>query len=204
MIRRLGIGAVMLCAAPACAQEAPNPSFYLVNRAAAAITRVYATPAGMPTWGSDRLTGATVGPGQNTAIRLPADGNCIYDVRVVYANARTDERRGLNTCEIDNLSFPGARTAAGTARATRPDANPSFLLVNRGRAVLNELYLSPSGDDSWGEDRLGESSLPGGASKPIRLPPGECLYDVRVVFANGEANERRRLNLCDITDLRVP
>ena len=44
----------------------------------------------------------------------------------------------------------------------------------------------------------------GGGSKTIRLPPGECIYDLRVVFANGEANEKRRLNLCNLTDLRVP
>ncbi len=206
MTWRLASGALALLAGSAQAQPAPgeaNPSFYLVNRSPAPISRVYATPAGLPNWGGDRLGGTAIGPGQNAPIRLPADGSCVYDVRVVFANGRSDERRGLNTCQIDNLSFPGGRPAAA-ARAARPEGNPSFLLVNRGRAALNELYLSPSGDDSWGEDRLGDGTLPGGGAKPIRLPPGECVYDMRAVFANGEANERRRLNLCAITDLRVP
>ena len=189
----------LLLAGPAVAQEADNPSFYLVNRSASAISRVFASPAGMPNWGSNRV-GAVVGPGENVAVRLPADGQCVYDLRVVYANGRGEERRGVNVCEIDNISFPQGRTVL----SGRGGADPSFLLVNRGRAALTELYLSPSGDDSWGEDRMGDATLAGGASKTVRLPRGDCVYDLRVVFANGEANEKRRLNLCQITDLRVP
>ncbi len=200
---RLGIAALLLAAGPALADDAPNPSFYLVNRSAATISNVFATPAGMPNWGSDRLIGHAIPPGQNAAIRLPADGNCIYDVRVVYANGRSDERRGLNACDVDNISFPQA-SAAATIRPSRPDQDPSFLLTNRSRAVLNELYLSPAGDDSWGEDRLGDGTIVAGGSRTIRLPAGECLYDIRVVFANGEASEKRRLDLCQITNLRVP
>jgi hypothetical protein len=208
---RLWIAALLLAAGPALADEVPNPSFYLVNRSASAISRVYATPAGMPNWGSDRLNGRAVPAGQNAAIRLPADGNCVYDLRVVYATGRADERRGLNTCQVDNITFPQGTVVAsppygGATAPARPSQaeDPSFILINRSRAVLNELYLSPTGDDSWGEDRLGDSTILGGGSRTIRLPPGECLYDIRVVFANGEANEKRRLNLCQITNLRVP
>ena len=202
----LGAAFLVVAAGPAVAQEAPNPSFYLVNRAASSIDRLYASPAGNQNWGTDRL-GGVVAAGANAPIRLPADGQCVYDLRVVYANGRSDERRGVNTCEIDNISFPGGRTVESSregARSSRSAANPSFLLVNRSRQVMSELYLSPSGDDSWGDDRLGDGTLAGGASKTMRLPPGECLYDLRVVFANGDANERRRLNLCDLTSLRVP
>ena len=200
---RLCIAALLLAAGPALADETPNPSFYLLNRSPTAINRVYATPAGMPNWGSDRLAGRAVAPGQNAPIRLPADGSCVYDIRVVYANGRSDERRGLNTCEIDDISFPQG-SAVASVRPARPAEDPSFVLTNRSRVVLNELYLSPTGDDSWGEDRLGDGTIGAGAARTIRLPVGECLYDIRVVFANGEANEKRRLNLCQITTLRVP
>lgn len=203
MAMRLWIAALLLTAGPALADDVPNPSFYLVNRSVSAISRVYATPAGMPNWGSDRLTGHTIAAGQNAPIRLPADGTCVYDIRIVYATGSTDERRGLNTCDVDNITFPQGSGVASAPR-NRPDADPSFLLTNRSRAVLNELYLSPTGDDSWGEDRLGDGIVAGGGSRTIRLPAGECLYDIRVVFANGEANEKRRLNLCQITNLRVP
>ena len=192
----------------AVAQEAnPNPSFYLVNRSQTAIRQMYATPAGLPNWGTDRLSGS-VPPGRSAAVRLPADGNCIYDLRIVYAGGRSEEKRGLNTCEADNISFPLGRPNVAAPNAsrggTRSVGNPSVVLTNRSRTVLNELYLSQTGEDSWGEDRLGDDVVGAGGSKTLLLPTGECLYDVRAVFANGEANERRGIDLCDVTTLRVP
>lgn len=199
---RLWVAALLIAAGPALADDAANPSFYLVNRAPGPISRVYATPAGLPTWGTDRLTGRPIPAGHYAAIRLPADGACVYDIRVVYATGRSDERRGLNTCALDNVTFPEA--SAVVPAPNRPDADPSFLLTNRSRTILNELYISATGDKSWGEDRLGDSTIAAGGSRTIRLPAGECTYDIRVVFANGEANEKRRLNLCQLTALRVP
>lgn len=209
MRRRLWLGACLaIMAAPVAAQapnQAPNPSFNVVNRGTSAIAEVFATPAGQTTWGRDRLGERTVEPGQNAPIRLPADGQCVYDVRVVFANGQTDERRGLNTCNIDNVIVPSntGRTPPAAGRQAATD-DPSFRLVNRGRNAVNELYASLSGQDSWGDDRLGDDTVAAGATRVVRLPRGSCTYDVRIVYANGEATEKRRLNLCTTTDLRVP
>ena len=189
------------------ADEPPNPSFYLVNRATSAISGVYVSPTGVPNWGSNQLTDTTIAPGQNAPIRLAANGTCVYDIRIVYASGTSDERRRVNTCDIDNIVFPRGATAPAGPAATRPGRRveiPSVLVVNRSRLVMNELYLSPSGNDSWGDDQLGDGTMAAGATRAIRLPPGECTYDYRVVFANGDANEKRRVNLCQITDLRLP
>ncbi len=212
MLKRSWIVAVLalaagLAAAPqAIAQQ--NPSFNLVNRAGSTINEVYATPAGLANWGRDRLANANIPPGQTHPVRLPADGNCVYDIKVVYANGQSDERRALNTCSVESVTFPSGpsgRANAGNAGNTQQATNdPSFRLVNRGRSDINEVYASAAGVDSWGRDRLGDDTVAAGATKVIRLPNGQCMYDVRVVFANGEATERRRLNLCTTTDLRVP
>jgi hypothetical protein len=197
---------VLLSALPAAAQ-APNPSFTLSNRAGLAIHEIYATPAGVDRWGRDRLGANLVPPGGAFPVRLPADGSCLYDIRVVYADGRPEERRRINTCEIETMAFPGGRTTANEAGPGRMQGqadDPSFRLVNRGRAEVNEVYVSETGNDRWGEDRLGDDTVPRGATRVIRMQPGACTYDVRVVFANGEATEKRRLNLCGITDLRVP
>lgn len=183
------------------ADSPPNPSFYLVNRGSTAIDRVYVSPAGVPNWGVNKLAGTVIAPGDNAPVRLAADGTCIYDIRIVWASGISDERRNVDTCAVDNLVFPRGATAARPARRVEI---PSFLLVNRGRTAMNELYLSPSGNDSWGEDRLGDGILAAGATRTIRLPAGECLYDYRVVFANGDANEKRRVDLCQIVDLKLP
>lgn len=208
MMRRLLLAALLaLAALPAAAQE--NPSFNIVNRTGSPIKEVFASPAGVANWGRNRLGGGAVAPGANAPIRLPADGNCIYDVRVVYANGQSDERRGVNTCNVDNLIFPTA--AEGGTPSARPGrgqqatpADPSFRLVNRSRSEVNEVYASVTGDDDWGMDKLGDDTVAPGATRVIRLPIGSCTWDVRIVWANGEASEKRRLNLCTTTDLKVP
>jgi len=235
MPRRFGIAADtalmvagLMVAGPAAAQ-APNPSFNIVNRGSSVISQVFASPAGMTTWGHDRIGNRPIPPGQTGPIRLPADGSCIYDIRVVYAGGQTDERRNLNTCNVDNVIFPspegrsttspegrsttspegrsttspGRRNTASPGRQQEAD-DPSFRLVNRGRSAINEFYASAEDEENWGEDRLGEETVAPGGTRVVHLPNGSCVYDVRIVYANGEATEKRHLNLCTITDMRVP
>ena len=197
----------------ALAQE-QNPSFNLVNRSGRAINEVYATPAGVDQWGRDRLERSFVPPGQTFPVRLPADGNCVYDIKVVYSDGQPEERRRVETCETDAIVFPGGRVNAGRGDAGRDDAgrdrargqtsDPSFRLVNRGRSEVQEVYVSEAGDDNWGRDRLDDDTVGAGSTRVIRLPNGPCIYDLRVVFANGRSMERRRVDLCKITDFRVP
>ena len=213
MMRRMLAALLLVAAARATAWAQPNPSFNVANRTGNTIVELYATPAGVTNWGSNRLANVAVPPGQRYAIRLPADGNCVYDVRVVYASGNPEERRDVNTCNLDDLPFP----ASATTRAPRPDGrgtarggrqtdtdDPSFRLVNAGRSEVNELYATPVGEDSWGTDRLGDDTVAPGATRVVRLPTGQCTWDVRIVYANGKATEKRRLDLCSITDLRVP
>jgi len=203
MFNRLWIALTLAVAAAGPAAAQANPSFYLVNRSPTAISEVYATASGVASWGDDRLGHNSIPPGQSYAIRLPADGNCVYDVRVVYANGQSDERRALNTCNVDNVSFPTGRGGAGNGPQQGTN-DPSFRLINRGASEVNEVYASLAGNDRWGPDRLGDDIVPPGSSAIIRLPTGQCVYDVRVVFANGNSTERRRVNLCTVTELRVP
>ena len=187
-------------AAPAWAQGGGNPSFNLVNRGSQPIEELYATPTGYDRWGQDRLGRNDVLSGQTFPVRLPADGNCSYDIRVVYADRKSEERRRVDLCAVQQMAFP----AGGGDRAQAPADDPSFRLVNRGRAEVQSLYVSPSSEQNWGEDRLGDDTVSGGGTRVIRMPPGQCIYDVRAVFANGQSSERRKLNLCSLTELRVP
>ena len=179
--------------------DAPNPSFYLVNRSNQAINEAYASPNSARNWGSDRLGDATVAPGGNAAVRLLADGNCVFDLRVVYEDGHADERRAVNTCGVDNISFGGAEpTPAGN-----PAHDPSFRIVNRGQREIDELYARTAGSRNWGADRLGDATIDAESYRVIRLPAGQCMWDVRLVFDDGPPLERRRVNLCDITDFPV-
>jgi hypothetical protein len=79
--------------------------------------------------------------------------------------------------------------------------DPSFRLTNRGGMAINEIYVSSTRDRDWGADRLGQDVLPAGRFALIRLPQGQCVNDVRVVFSDGRAEERRRVDTCAITDM---
>ncbi|MBR0654254.1 hypothetical protein [Plastoroseomonas arctica] len=88
---------------------------------------------------------------------------------------------------------------AGTGQAQSTD--PSFNLVNRSGQTILEAYVSPSTDTNWGVDRLGRDVVPNGQSYAIRLPAGQCVNDIRVVYQDRRAEERRNLNTCSLTDV---
>lgn len=91
---------------------------------------------------------------------------------------------------------------AGPALAQPPD--PSFRLTNRGARAIAEIYVASAAVNSWGTDRLGDKTLGSGANTTIRLPAGQCVNDLRVIFDNGEVVERRRVNTCSQGDLVFP
>lgn len=192
--------AMAVLAGQAVAQQ-PNPSFNLVNRTGRVVERAYTSPSGVNTWGPDRLGQNVLPSGRSLAIRLPADGNCLYDVRVEYQGGGSDEKRRINTCNTVDVIF-GAAAAAPQQRATN---DPSFRLVNRSGRQINEVYATAVGVNTWGTDRMGSEVIPPGATHIVRIAPdGNCVFDVRVVYADGSAAEKRRINLCTIVDLSFP
>ena len=42
-----------------------------------------------------------------------------------------------------------------------------------------------------------------GASFAVRLPEGDCNYDLRVVWQGGQSQERRNVNACNLTNYTV-
>lgn len=188
-------------AAPAAAQS-NDPSFNLVNRSGRTINEVYASPASDGDWGADRLGRSVLPDGQAFAVRLPPGGECMYDIRVVFEGGDAEERRRLNTCSLTEVVF-GAGAGAPPPRP-QTTQNPSFNLVNNSGRAINEIYVSAASDGNWGADRLGRNVLPAGQSFAVRLPVGECLYDIRVVYGDNSAAEKRRVNTCDLTNVTFP
>ena len=70
--------------------------------------------------------------------------------------------------------------------------------------MINEVYVSSSAVQSWGRDRLGENVLSPGRNLSVVLPAGQCVNDMRVVYANGRSEERRQVNTCNLTDVNFP
>ena len=195
----LCVQGLVALAGPAAAQQQDNPSFNLMNRAQAPINEVYATPQGMDTWGKDLLTDTTVAPGASFAVRLPV-GQCTYDVRVVYGNGRAEEKRGLDTCNVNDVVFNGSSSAQAVQHAL------SFSITNLSNITITSVFATPAGVDNWGQDHLGaQSTIEHDATTVITLPnEGKCLYDIRFVYSDDSTFEKRKVDLChDPVALRV-
>jgi hypothetical protein len=64
----------------------------------------------------------------------------------------------------------------------------TFTITNRTGYLIDQIYLSPSGDSSWESDLLGEYVLPDAELQTITLyreHPGET-WDLKVVFDDDE------------------
>jgi hypothetical protein len=92
-------------------------------------------------------------------------------------------------------------TDIGSAR--KPADDPSFRLVNRGPQGIEAVFASQPGTGGWGQNRLDGDVLDSGAARVFRLPRGSCVYDLKVVFTDRRARERRGVNLCNVADLPV-
>jgi hypothetical protein len=200
MFSRVSLAAclALALAAPAMADD---PSFNLVNRARVAVTTLFVTPAGDANWGQDRLRGHPIAPGGSFLVHRRADGNCIMDIRAVFADGKAEERKAINTCNLDAVAV-GLATASTTGKAAD---DPTIRLVNRGGQPILEFYAAPAGRHDWGLNRLETGPLPAATEKLIRIArTGDCQFDLRVVFADHTAKEKHSTDLCRIDDLPVP
>lgn len=90
----MGAGAGASVAAP----RGGDPSFNFVNRSGQVIRELYISLSSQSSWGSDRLGSSVMEPGQSLYVRLPGGSSCAADIRVIYNNGATAERRGVETC----------------------------------------------------------------------------------------------------------
>ena len=66
-------------------------------------------------------------------------------------------------------------------------ADLSYRVTNGSDMTIMEIYASPTGEDSWGQDLLHVNVLPQGGAETFVIPDGasRCDYDLRFIFENG-------------------
>ncbi|MBB5693398.1 hypothetical protein [Muricoccus pecuniae] len=76
-----------------------------------------------------------------------------------------------------------------------------FTLVNRTGYEINEVYVGPTSSSSWGRDIMGQGTLADGRSVDVQFSPSAatCEWDMKVVYADGDQSEWRKMNLCSIS-----
>jgi hypothetical protein len=220
------IGATTLAASPAMAQN----RFWLVNNSGLTIERAYVSPSRLSNWGPDVL-GSTVLPAGEQVRVNPAARDCLLDIKVEYEGGQSEEKRSVNACNISRIVFtnPSGRASrdggaggtieqpggaggtiggggvAGRQGRGQQNGDPSFSFINRSGETIQELYVSSTQRDSWGQDRLGRNTLASGQDRWIDLPSNEgCSVDIRVVFNGGRAQERRNIATCDRAEVTWP
>lgn len=195
------LAGLLVAGGPAQAQN----RFWLVNGSGLTVEEAYVSPSRLADWGEDIL-GADVLPVGDRFWVVPLAADCRMDIRVRFAGGAETTLMGVEVCDrVQQVLAPPtaapARTAPPPQAAVPSRGDPSFILVNRTAATIREVYVSLTTDTEWGPDRLGAEVLGPGQRIPVPLPSGGvCTVDMRVVFMDGTAQERRNVETCSVAD----
>lgn len=171
----------------------------IANHGQRGVVELYVSPQTADAWGQDRLGDDVLDPGQSIRLKLGRMRDCTFDVLVVYDDTSREEQRGVNACRTRELAFDGH---AATAPMEQQGPDRSVTVIDASPLPLQQLYLSPADAAQWGEDRLALSAMSVGEERKIAFR-GDCIADIRVVFSNRAAEERRGLDLCAKPLLRI-
>ncbi len=201
MLSWLLLAATTAHAEPAHPTQAPvgDREVVVANHTARTIIELYVSAQAADSWGQDRLNDDELAPGATTHIKLGRSRDCYFDLLAVYDDTSREESRGVNVCRDRELAFEGKHVIA-PQEALGPQR--SVTVINGSPRPIQQLYFSSPDAAQWGDDLLVNSSISVGEQRRIEFR-GDCNADVRVVFSNRSAEERRGLDLCRFPELRV-
>lgn len=80
-----------------------------------------------------------------------------------------------------------------------------FNLHNNADVDIQEVFVSESGEDTWGADILEIDVLAAGESADVSFNDGSdnCLYDLRAVAEDGRELDARQINFCEVSDYTI-
>jgi hypothetical protein len=111
---------------------------------------------------------------------------------VIYRDARQEERDGVNLCRSAQVSFD----ASGAAMPPEAVGSAHAVTVsNQSSRAIALLFLSDPAAEDWGDNRLTAGPVAAGTQFGIDYR-GACGVDMRVVFDNLSAEERRGIDIC--------
>ncbi len=76
-------------------------------------------------------------------------------------------------------------------------------LINRAHDRVTAVSAAPAGSQAWQELLQGEEVRGGGGAVTVQVAAGQCLQDVRVVFANGRRALYPGVDVCRHRGLRI-
>lgn len=70
---------------------------------------------------------------------------------------------------------------------------------------MKALYVSPTSEDHWGEDILGQDTLAEGGTVEVHFDreETECNWDVKAEFEDGSDLEVHNVNFCEVSEVTI-
>ncbi|MCC6716433.1 MAG: hypothetical protein IT555_00975 [Acetobacteraceae bacterium] len=170
----------------------------VANRSELSITELYISPTSNDAWGEDRLGDAILEPGKNLRLRLGRYRDCAFDLLAIYEDASRAQIPTRNLCRGRRVAFDG-KNRIHPQTPTAPERTVS--LVNQSHRAIQQVFISPADASQWGEDLLAHTISVGQSGEVTYL--GACTVDLRVVFENRAAEERRGIDACATPALSI-
>lgn len=104
------------------------------------------------------------------------------------------------------LKFMALAALASITAVSAHAAQQDFELVNQTGYTISEVYVSPSGEKSWGEDILGKNTLANRRSMDLTFDRAAdaCKWDLKVVYElDDETAEWEGFNLCKTSTISI-
>ena len=170
----------------------------VLNQSSRPINELYVSPQTADQWGEDRLGEHTLDPGAFLRLHLGRSRGCVFDFKIIYDDASREEQRGVDLCRTRQLAFDGstASPAPGIGVAH------SVTLVNQSARPIQQVFISPAEANQWGDDHLEHGGISVAGRRGVTWR-GDCNVDLRVVFENRAAEERRGIDLCAVAQLSI-
>ncbi len=170
----------------------------VANRTALSITQVFVSLNTIDAWGDDRLGDAILEPGRTLRLRLGRLRDCAFDLLVIYEDSSREERTAQNLCRARQVAFDGKTRSWPTVAALQLH---ELALINQSARAIQQVFVSAADAAQWGEDLLSQAiSVGETGSVAFR---GGCTVDIRIVFENRAAEERRGIDLCRRNTLSI-
>lgn len=80
-----------------------------------------------------------------------------------------------------------------------------FTLINKTGKVLEEVYVGPTASEEWGDDVMGQDTVPEDASVHISFSPKAKAdhWDLKIVFEDGSSSVWTNFDLTTIEEITV-
>jgi hypothetical protein len=141
----------------------------------------------------------------SAACTSTAPANANTTTNTTTTNTTTNTTRNTSAPANTNSSTTTNTNTTSNSGGAQQGAAQDFMLVNQTGVEIDKLYIGPHDQDEWGEDILGQDTLPSGQSVEIKFSRKEkaAMWDLKIEDKQGNSIEWENLNLLEISKITL-